>query len=121
MSTYTILLADDEELVANVAKAMLMHLGYRVITAGNGKEALDLFQQNQEDISMVILDYNMPEMDGLDCLNAIRETSTIPALISTGASSEFTPEKIQECQLQGVLMKPFTMEEIRDKINKILS
>lgn len=119
MATHKILLVDDEELVANVAKAMLKQLGYEVVTARNGQEAIEIFQQDQG-ISMVILDYNMPEMDGIDCLSTMRETSKIPALISTGAGYEFTEEKIKEYQVQGILNKPFTMAQIKKKIDQIL-
>ena len=120
MNSKKILLADDEALVANVAKAMLLHLGYEVIIAGNGKEAIDLFHQYRDELSMIILDYNMPEMDGLDCLSMIRESSSIPAIISTGAGINFPMDEIAEHQAQGILSKPFTMEEMRLKIAEFI-
>ena len=120
MNAKKILLADDEALVINVARAMLRHLGYEVIVAGSGKEAVDLFQQYKDELAMVILDYHMPELDGFDCLSLIRESSSIPAIISTGAGMNFPLEEIEYHQAQGVLSKPFTMEEMRQKIAQFI-
>ncbi|MBD3265987.1 response regulator [bacterium] len=115
-----ILIAEDEELVASIAQTMLKHLGYGVIIAGNGKEAYEMFQKYQEEISMIILDYNMPEMDGLDCLDAIREQSSIPALITTGAGLQFNEEEIKNHKAQGFINKPYTMDEIKSKIEELI-
>ena len=69
----TILVVDDEPNVTELASRMLTEANYKVITASNGKEALDLYEKRQEEIKLVILDLNMPMMDGRQCLEAYVE------------------------------------------------
>ncbi|MDQ1238047.1 MAG: two-component system, cell cycle sensor histidine kinase and response regulator CckA, partial [Thermodesulfobacteriota bacterium] len=69
--TETILLVDDEEVLSELGKALLSRFGYDVITAGNGKDALEIYQRERESISLVILDLIMPVMDGRQCLREI--------------------------------------------------
>jgi CheY-like chemotaxis protein len=120
-SAKKILLADDEQLVVNVAKAMLTHLGYDVIIAQDGQEALDLFNQHKDSLSMVILDCNMPMLNGFDCLNSIRKISNIPAIIATGSSSAMTENEMMQLKAQGILPKPFSLGDMKTIIDRILT
>ena len=70
-ATETILLVDDEELVRDLGKRILERSGYTVLTAANGKEALDLYNREMGKISLVILDLIMPEMGGKQCLEEL--------------------------------------------------
>ena len=116
-----ILLADDEDLVLDVAKAMIEYLGYEVITAKNGEEALQIFKEKQESIQLVILDISMPGMDGLACIGQIRQISPIPALIASGLSQTISEEFLQQHQVQGILPKPFTLDLLQQTIEHTLS
>ena len=71
--TETILLVDDEEFVRDLGKRILERSGYTVLTAANGKEALDLYKRERGNISLVILDLIMPEMGGKQCLGGTSE------------------------------------------------
>ena len=71
--TETILLVDDEELVRDLGARILSKAGYDVLTAANGKEALDFFEKGRTQISLVILDLIMPEMGGKECLKELRK------------------------------------------------
>ncbi len=64
----TLLLVDDEEFIRELGRRILSNAGYTVLTAVNGKEALELFKKEEAKISLVILDLIMPEMGGKDCL-----------------------------------------------------
>ena len=115
-----VLLADDEEMVRNVAKAMLIHLGFDVILATDGQEALGLFLSRQNEISLVILDISMPGLDGFECLKHIRRNSDVPALIATGYGTAINEEALLETNAQGILPKPFTLEILAATIHNIL-
>ena len=68
---------------------MLRTLGCNVLTAGSGKEAISLFKEKQHDISLVILDLIMPDMDGIATLDGLREIDkTLPVLLASGYSQE---------------------------------
>ncbi len=118
---HLILLADDEEMVRNVAKAMLDHLNFDVIIANDGRQALELFLTHQNELSLVILDISMPEMNGYECLEQIRKYSDLPALIASGYGSAISEEEIQENGFQGVLPKPFTLDVLEETIRSLLT
>lgn len=113
-----ILLADDEKMVADVTQAMLTQLGYEVIVAEDGNKAVELFKQNRERIGLAIIDYNMPGLDGLECVQAIREISDVPILISSGYGSNTLETILTENQVQGVIQKPFALDDLRKKIGR---
>lgn len=115
-----ILLADDEEMVRSVAKAMLNHLDFDVILATDGQEAPDIFLSRQNEISLVILDISMPGLDGFECLKHIRRNSDVPALIASGYGMAISEEVMLETNAQGILPKPFTLEILAETIRNIL-
>jgi len=118
---HLILLADDEEMVRNVTKAMLDHLNFDVIIANDGRQALEMFLTHQNELSLVILDISMPEMNGYECLEQIRKYSDLPALIASGYGSAISEEEIQENGFQGVLPKPFTLDVLEETIRSLLT
>lgn len=120
MSKKHVLLVDNEESVLGVMKAMLEHLDFNVVEARNGQEALDKFQEQKDDFSLVILDYKMPEMDGLQCLKRIREIAETPVIISSGLGANISEEILGESQAQGVLPKPFTISDVQKTITQVL-
>jgi len=117
---HLILLADDEEMVRNVAKAMLDHLNFDVIIANDGQQALELFLTYQNELSLVILDISMPGMNGYECLEQIRKSSDLPALIASGYGSAISEEEMREKGFQGVLPKPFTLDVLEGTIRSLL-
>ena len=118
---HLILLADDEEMVRNVAKAMLNHLNFDVIIANDGRQALEMFLTHQNELSLIILDISMPGMNGYECLEQIRKHSDLPALIASGYGSAISEEEIQENGFQGVLPKPFTLDVLEETIRSLLT
>lgn len=116
-----ILLADDEQMVRDVAKAMLNHLGYTVFLAANGQEALDYFESHKDEIDLLILDIGMPVLDGYACLKKIREQSDVPVLITSGVGSSISPDEIEEISAQGVLAKPFSLDILKETIESVIA
>jgi len=80
-----ILFADDEEMLCEVHAEILISMGYRVVVANDGSQALDVFKKNKADISLVILDVVMPRMTGVDVAERVREMqSNVPIIFVTG-------------------------------------
>ncbi len=82
----TVLVCDDEKDIAHAIELFLQSEGYRVLTAGNGKEALEVL--DREEVHLVLLDIMMPVMDGVTTLARIREQSNIPVIMLTAKSEE---------------------------------
>ena len=115
-----ILLADDDEMVLNVSKAILEHLGYEVLVARSGQETLEIFSKHRDIIHLIVLDYSMPDRDGCECLREIRKSSGTPALIMTGYGEDFAKHQRSNNLYQGVLFKPFDIDQFREAILAIL-
>ena len=93
MSERTILVVDDESHILNVVSLKLRNAGFRVITATDGQEALDLAGQEHPDL--VITDYHMPHLSGLELCQRLRQsetTSGIPAIMLTARGSQLEPK-----------------------------
>ena len=85
--TETILLVEDEEDLRDLGTTLLNRFGYKVISAGNGKEALEIYQMEKDKISLILLDLIMPEMDGRKCLAEIlRIDPNAKVIIASGYS-----------------------------------
>ena len=117
-----ILLVDDEELVRRAAAAMLAHLGYTVLEAANGQEAIELFQRNLSNIMLVILDLSMPVMNGEECLKRLRSIKPdVPVLLSSGFSEAEAARRFQSAGVATFLQKPYTVQHLAELVNSALS
>jgi CheY-like chemotaxis protein len=113
----TVLVADDEPVILEVVSMLLERSGYRVVRTSDGRDALDYFLAHRDQIDAVLLDINMPRMDGEQCLKALRESGcSAPVLLSTGAllTAERQARILEVAD--GVLMKPFESSELLRKI-----
>ena len=117
----TLLIVDDEELVLDVGANMLEKLGYTVLKAHNGTEAVDIFKANQDKIKMVILDIIMPDMGGGAVYDKIKPINPdVKVLLSSGYSVDGQAIELLERGCDGFMQKPFTIEELSGKITQIL-
>jgi CheY-like chemotaxis protein len=118
----TLLIVDDEELVLEVAANMLEKLGYTVLKAHNGTEAVDIFKANHDKIKMVILDIIMPDIGGGEVYDKIKPiNSDVKVLLSSGYSVDGQAIELLERGCDGFMQKPFTMEELSGKITQIMN
>ena len=117
----TILLVDDEEIVRDTARAILQHFGYRVLLAEGGLEALQILQRHPDEIALVLLDLNMPEMDGREVLRRFRSAApSVPVLICSGyAESELNA--LTDLAPEGTIPKPFTVDGLLGGVEAFLS
>ncbi len=117
----TILLTDDETLILDVGEAMLEELGYRVVTARSGEEALDVIAAGDEDVDLVILDMIMPGLDGGKTFDRIREMRPdLKVLLSSGYALRGQAEEIMKRGCDGFIQKPFNIKEFSEKIRGML-
>ena len=82
-----ILIVDDEKPISDIIKFNMTKEGYEVVTAFNGREAIELFEAEKPDI--IILDLMLPEIDGLEVAKTIRKTSSVPIIMLSAKDSEF--------------------------------
>ena len=118
---HTILLVDDEEILRRVVSRMLGKLGLSVVTANNGREAVDYYRSHADEISLVVLDMVMPVMGGKKCFEELKRFDpNVKVLVSTGSVFD---GKIQELLDDGVLafvQKPYKMDELAKKVHETL-
>jgi two-component system cell cycle sensor histidine kinase/response regulator CckA len=117
----TILLVDDEVMVVDVGKAMLEKLGYRVIVANGGHEAVDIVGRQGDSIDLVLLDMIMPGMGGSETFDRIREIyPDLPVILSSGYSIDEQATQILNRGCNGFIQKPYTIPTLASKIKQIL-
>ena len=117
----TLLIVDDEELVLDVGANMLEKLGYTVLKAHNGTQAVDIFEAHKDKIKMVVLDIIMPDMGGGVVYDKIKAMNPeVKVLLSSGYSVDGQAIELLERGCDGFMQKPFTMEELSGKITQIL-
>ncbi|MCX5880731.1 MAG: ATP-binding protein [Deltaproteobacteria bacterium] len=113
----TVLLIEDEEQVRRMAKKMLAHLGYTVLEAKDGAEAVEIFQQHQDKIHIVLSDLTMPRMNGWETLTALRNLSPdIPVILSSGYDEAQVMAGEHTEQPNAFLGKPYLLKELKDTI-----
>ncbi len=117
----TVLLVDDEDMIIDVGKPILEQMGYNVLTATGGKEALDIYEKNKQEIGIVILDMIMPGVGGGDAYDRLKELNPdIKVLLSSGYSVNGLATKILERGCDGFIQKPFNVMGLSRKIRGIL-
>lgn len=106
--TETLLLVDDEERVRKISEIILTRSGYKVLTAGDGKEALEVYRRNKEQISLVVLDLIMPEMGGKQCLDGLLKIDPgVKVLVASGYSVNGPTDDALEAGAVDFIRKPF--------------
>jgi PAS domain S-box-containing protein len=116
-----ILLVDDEEMVLDVGVKMLETVGYEVLGAKSGQEAIDIYKENKDKIDLIILDMIMPGMGGSEAFNKMKKINPdVNVLLFSGYSIEGRAQEILDRGCKGFIQKPFNLEELSQKIREIL-
>lgn len=120
----TILLVDDEEMIVDVGREMLKNMGYKVVTARSGKEAIEIFSKVQNLApapDLVILDMIMPDMGGGEtCDNLKRVNPHVKVLLSSGYGIDGQAAEILKRGCDGFIQKPFNISELSESIRMVL-
>ncbi len=116
-----VLLVDDEDMIIEVGEQLLIKLGYKVFVARDGKEAIEIFKENKDQIDMVIVDMIMPGMGGGETFDRLKEIKPdIKVLLSSGYSIDGQATEILERGCDGFIHKPFDMKQLSGKLREIL-
>jgi two-component system, cell cycle sensor histidine kinase and response regulator CckA len=119
--TETILLVDDEEMIIEVNQEILKALGYKTMIARSGKEAVEIYKNNQEKVNMVIMDMIIPGMSGKEFYDNLKKIDpAIMVLLSSGYSISGQAAEILERGCNGFIQKPFKLRELSVKIREVL-
>ncbi len=114
-----VLLVDDEDIVRKVGTALLTELGMDVITAENGRQALEIVQERHAEISLILLDMIMPELNGPDCFREIKKLMPeANVIICSGYATEEMVSKLRMEGVVGFLQKPFRVTELKSAITR---
>ena len=120
-STGVVLVADDEDLVRDVADTMLRQIGFEVVAVQDGREAVQAFAADPRRFDLVLLDLTMPIMSGSEALQAIRQVRPdVPVLIMSGYNEQDTPAGRDGDQPAAFLHKPFSLLTLRDRLHEVL-
>jgi two-component system chemotaxis response regulator CheY len=121
---YNILIVDDSFPMRAVIKKVIKASGFNIgelFEAGNGKQALQIL--NEQWLDLVLTDYNMPDMNGLELLKAMKRQDTLTDIPVVIVTTEGSDQRVEEFLNQGAvayIKKPFTPEQIKSHLNRIL-
>jgi CheY-like chemotaxis protein len=118
----TILVADDESHILHVVSLKLRHAGFRVVTARDGQEALELAVQELPDL--LITDYHMPQLSGLELCQKLKQdpkTKNIPAIMLTARGYHLEPHDTEQSGVLRMLSKPFSPRALLATVNEVLA
>jgi len=118
----TILIIDDEDLVLDVGQKFLRFMGYRVLTARDSEEAIEVYRNHREKIDLVILDLVMPKMEGGEIFKRLKQISTdVKVLVASGYSIDGKASQVLEQGACGFIQKPYDMRQLSQSIRSILN
>jgi two-component system, cell cycle sensor histidine kinase and response regulator CckA len=119
--TETILLVDDEKAIRDLGNEILTAVGYTVLVASTGLEALDMYVKARDEISMVILDLIMPQMGGKQCLEELLKINPkLKVLIASGYSADVSTEESLASGARGFVRKPYNMKQLLSAVRHTL-
>ncbi|MFA5181554.1 MAG: response regulator [Syntrophales bacterium] len=117
----TILFVDDEDEVVKVSKALLEVMGYRVLTARNGQEAIKIYQEHKDAIDIVLLDMIMPGMNGGGVHEKLKEINPdVRVLLLSGYSKDREATAVLASQCNGFIQKPFKINDLSRSIRQAM-
>jgi CheY-like chemotaxis protein len=119
--TETVLLVEDEAPVLDVCKRSLEALGYTVLTATLGKQAVETFKERSREIDIVLLDVIMPDLSGGEVFALLKEIDPgVKVLLSSGYSMTDQVARVMKRGCKGFIQKPYTIENLSQKLRRIL-
>jgi len=119
--TGTVLLVDDEESIRAISSKQLQRLGLEVLTAADGRKAVELFRERRSQIDLVLLDLTMPHMNGEEAYRELRQIDPdVRVILASGYSEHDIAAQFAGKGLAGCLQKPYTLMNLRSLLSKLL-
>ncbi len=117
----TVLLVDDEAMIRDLGRRALERAGYEVVTAGDGREALQVLSERPDEVDLMILDMSMPGLSGHDVLAKLREErSALKVIIASGEPRQCGTSEAKKAGVCGFLPKPFRLSDLTDGVRGAL-
>jgi PAS domain S-box-containing protein len=117
----TILLVDDEQVIIDVTQDILKMIGYDVLTAISGQEAIDIYRQKKDEIDIVIMDMIMPVMGGSECFDGLKQINpAVKVILSSGYSMTDQAQSIMQKGCDGFIQKPFSIKDLSRKVKETM-
>lgn len=118
----TILLVDDEDVIRTMGRDILRVLGYQVILACDGEEAIKTYRERKDEISLILLDWHMPGMSGMEILENLWDLDDdVKVILSTGWGPPKEMEMIKNSgHIIGLLQKPYLVKDLQNEIASFL-
>ena len=120
MGDITVLIVDDEARMRKLIKDFLMQKGFNILEAADGEEALKVFAENENKISLILLDVMMPKLDGWSVLRQIRQNSKVPIMMLTARGEEQDELFGFELGVDEYISKPFSPKILVARVEAIL-
>lgn len=116
-----VLIAEDSSVIQNLTKKILEIQNYSISSAKNGKQALEMVEK--EDFDLILMDINMPAMDGIECAKEIRalkdeKKSSLPIIAITGNARNYTIEDFNKAGINEFVSKPLNFDELVSMVKK---
>jgi len=117
----TLLFVDDETIQLHLMEKVLEREGYRVLTASDGAEAVEMHLRHQDEIAIVILDLQLPKINGWEAFQLMRKIQPrLKALFATGFAPPEIEAKLTQGEIGGIIIKPYELDKVLEKISEIL-
>ncbi len=117
-----VLLVDDEETLRALGRAMLERLGFEVVTASDGREAVALYRQHRDEIDLVLLDLTMPHMDGEEAFRELRQINPeVRVVLCSGYTEQDVTARFAGKGLAGFIQKPYTLQDLSERLRSCLA
>lgn len=121
LGTGKVLLVDDEEIIRSVGKLMLEEMGYDVLLAKNGKDAVDIFKVHYDDIDVVLMDIIMPVMSGEEAFHLMKEIkNNCKIIMSSGFIKDESSEGLEDLGMEGFIHKPYQHYELSKLLSDVI-
>lgn len=116
-----ILVIDDDKDIREIIKLLLEALGYKIFTAENGSDAIDIFKEKNNEIDLVLLDMMIPEMDSEQIFLALKKIKPdVKTVLSSGYKKNSKAEKIIDKGVLGFIQKPYHLDELSNVISDVI-
>ncbi|WP_420146616.1 response regulator [Spirosoma sp.] len=117
-----VLIAEDSSVIQNLARKILEFQNYDITAVKNGEQVLQILEK--EDFSILLLDINMPLMDGMECVRRVRalpdtEKANVPIVAITGNAKNYTEEEFKTAGFNDVLVKPLNFDRLVEVVNQL--
>ncbi len=122
MSQKRVLIAEDSSVIQNLARKILEFQNYEITAVKNGEQVMQIV--DKEDFDIVLLDINMPIMDGMECVKAIRllsdkKKANLPVVAITGNAKNYSEEEFKAAGFNDVLVKPLNFDRLVEIVNEL--